>query len=160
MQYWGYCFRQLIRSLLCISVKFYNYSVLVPSPQNEIQLLSSFFGFLKLNCLFGFSSRKKVSHRKGIYRWLCLRQFMQALAADNRSFSKDFQFLSILVLPLPPQKQIQLVWGGLRHGIQVEHKGFYSRVYRKSFGRHLLAYSGAASKLSLSNYCSFELFCF
>ena len=35
------------RSLLCVSVKFYNYRVLALSPRNEIQLLSSFFGFLK-----------------------------------------------------------------------------------------------------------------
>ena len=30
-----------------------------------------FFGFLKLNCLFGFSPRK-ASHRNGIHRWLRL----------------------------------------------------------------------------------------
>ena len=42
-----------------------------------------FFGFLKLNCLFGFSPRK-ASHRNGIHRWLRLWQFMQALTADNK----------------------------------------------------------------------------
>ena len=42
-----------------------------------------FFGFLKLNCLFGFSSRKAL-HRNGIHRWLRLWQFMQALTADNK----------------------------------------------------------------------------
>ena len=80
-----------------------------------------------------------------------------------KSFSyKDFKFLTILVLPLPPQNEIQLVWGGLRDGIQVEHKGFIAE-YRKGFGPHLLAYSGTTSKVSLSNYysfVSFELFCF
>ena len=40
-----------------------NYLVLVLLPQNEIVLHSSFFFcFSKLNCLFGFSSRK-VSQR-------------------------------------------------------------------------------------------------
>ena len=42
-----------------------------------------FFGFLKLNCLFRFSSRK-ASQRNGIHRWLRLWQFMQALTADNK----------------------------------------------------------------------------
>ena len=39
----------------------------------------------------------------------------------------------------------------------------FTAEYRKSFGPHLLAYSGAASKVSLNNYysfVSFELFCF
>ena len=37
-----------------------------------------FFGFSKLNCLFGFSSRK-VSHRSGIHRWLRLWQSCRLL---------------------------------------------------------------------------------
>ena len=39
----------------------------------------------------------------------------------------------------------------------------FTAEYRKSFGPHLLAYSGAASKVSLNNYysfVSFELFFF
>ena len=34
-----------------------------------------------------------------------------------KSFSKVFKFITILVLPLPPQNEIQLVSGGLRHGL-------------------------------------------
>ena len=59
MQYLGYCFRQLIRSLLCISVKFYNYRVLVPSLQNEIQLLSSFFRIFKTELFIWFFVEEK-----------------------------------------------------------------------------------------------------
>ena len=39
----------------------------------------------------------------------------------------------------------------------------FTAEYRKRFGPHLLAYSGAASKVSLSNcysFVSFDLFCF
>ena len=54
-----------------------------------------------------------------------------------KSFSyKDFKFLTILVLPLPPQNEKQLVWAGLRHGIQVQHKGFCSS-FRASLTRLL-----------------------
>ena len=122
-------------TILCISVQFYNYRVLVLSPQNDIQLLSSFFGFLKVNCLFGYSSKKKVSHRKGIHRWLRLRQFMQALTADNRSFSKDFQFVTILVLPLPPQK-MKYSWfeEGFATGFKSNKKAFTAEYIGKVSG--------------------------
>ena len=94
-----------------------------------------FFGFLKLNCLFGFSSRKKVLHRKGIHRWLRLRQFMQALTADNRSFSKDFKFLTILVLPLPPQK-MKYSWfeEGFATGFKSNKKAFTAEYIGKVTG--------------------------
>ena len=94
-----------------------------------------FFGFLKMNCLLGFSSRKKVSHRKGIHRWLRLRQFMQALTADNRSFSKDFKFLTILVLSLPPQK-MKYSWfeEGFATGFKSNKKTFTAEYIGKVSG--------------------------
>ena len=47
-----------------------------------------FFGFSKLNCLFGFSSRK-VSHRNGIRRWL---RFWQSCRLLRWTTGKIFQW--------------------------------------------------------------------
>ena len=63
-----------------------NYLVLVLLPQNEIVLHSSFFFcFSKLNCLFGFSSRK-VSQRDSSMAAVLLvfDNLIQAVTADYR----------------------------------------------------------------------------
>ena len=61
-------------------------------------------------------------------------------------------------------KDLKYSWfeEGFSTGFKSNIKAFTAE-YRKSFGLHLLAYSVAASKVSLSNYysfVSFELFCF
>ena len=125
-------------SLLCISVQFYNYRVLALSPRNEIQLLSSFFRIFKTELFISFFVEESVASQRDSSMVAVVTVHAGSYGGQQvKSFSyKDFKFLTILVLPLPPQNEKQLVWGGLRLGIQVQHKGFCSS-FRASLTRLL-----------------------
>ena len=125
-------------SLLCISVQFYNYRVLALSPRNEIQLLSSFFPIFKTELFIWFFVEESVASQRDSSMVAVVTVHAGSYGGQQvKSFSyKDFKFLTVLVLPLPPQNEKQLVWGGLRLGIQVQHKGFCSS-FRASLTRLL-----------------------
>ena len=140
--HFGYCLptgQTTCRQLkLCISVQFYNYRVLALSPRNEIQLLSSFFRIFKTELFIWFFVEESVASQRDSSMVAVVTVHAGSYGGQQvKSFSyKDFKFLTILVLPLPPQNEKQLVWGGLRLGIQVQHKGFCSS-FRASLTRLL-----------------------
>ena len=98
-------------SLLCISVQFYNYRVLALSPRNEIQLLSSFFRIFKTELFISFFVEESVASQRDSSMVAVVTVYAGSYGGQQvKSFSyKDFKFLTILVLPLPPQNEKQLV---------------------------------------------------